>query len=67
MAAEHRERADSDEPFLTDNYGVRTSSRVEFAFVATPTDAPAAGWPAEERLRAAEAEFAQTGVQPALP
>jgi hypothetical protein len=52
MEDEHTQRADSDQPFRTGNYGTETTSRVEFAFVteATPTALDRLGrteWPAE--------------------
>ena len=52
MEAEHTRRADSLERFTTGNYGVTTTSEIEFAIVTTPTaDALArlrlAAWPAE--------------------
>ena len=55
MANEHAARGDSSRPFTTGNYGVTTTSAIEWAFVATPDAPPAAGWPTEEKLRAAMA------------
>ena len=53
MADEHAARGDSSRPFTTGNYGVTTTSATEWAFVATPDAPPAAGWPTEEKIRAA--------------
>ena len=54
MMEEHTARADSQVEFTTGNYGICTTSSIEFAFVATP-DAPprGTGWPVEEKIRAA--------------
>ena len=53
MAGEHSARSDSERDFTTSNYGLRTTSAVEWAFVATPDAPPAGGWPVEEKIRAA--------------
>ena len=53
MAGEHSARSDSERDFTTSNYGLRTTSAVEWAFVATPDKPPAGGWPVEEKIRAA--------------
>ena len=49
MATEHTARADCHIEFTTSNYGVTTTSAIEFAFVATPTQPPPSGWPVEAR------------------
>ena len=38
MEREHRERLDSDIVFTTGNYGISTTSEVEFLFVTDPSD-----------------------------
>ena len=45
MAAEHLDRADSQNTFVTDNYGVATTSTIEWLFVTA--DGDLADWPAE--------------------
>lgn len=37
MHKEHVANADSDEPFRPDNYGIETTSRIEWSFVVEPT------------------------------
>ena len=49
MVAEHCERDDSREPFMTTNYGMTTTSETEWKFVAAPEKAPSKGWPIETR------------------
>eukprot|EP00966_Prymnesium_polylepis_P124768 2885656-Prymnesium_polylepis.1 len=39
----------------TANYEVTTSSAIEYAFVATPDSPTESGWPAEEKIRRAQA------------
>ena len=53
MAGEHSARSDSERDFTTSNYDLRTTSAVEWAFVATPDAPPAGGWPVEEKIRTA--------------
>ena len=53
MAAEHTERGDSDDVFTTSNYDLRTTSKTEWAFVATPSEPPEGGWPIEQKLHRA--------------
>ena len=43
MAGEHSARSDSTRDFTTSNYDLRTTSAVEWAFVATPDKPPAGG------------------------
>jgi hypothetical protein len=50
MAAEHTERADSNQEFSTSNYGMTTTSSIEWRFVAEPDQPPEAGWPKETKL-----------------
>ena len=66
MAAEHMERADSHEKFGTSNYRVKTTSAIEWRFVAEPDNPPPEGWPAEEKLLAARYArgVAKDGVRP---
>ena len=47
MEAEHLHGSESDEVFVTANYGVRTSSATEWRFVVTPGAPPNGGWPFE--------------------
>ena len=79
MEDEHTRRDDSEREFVTQNYDVRTSSAVEWAFVATPDKPPAGGFPKEEKiLRALAPEGARrksksliaiqaSGAQPRKP
>ena len=53
MTEEHSARGDSTRDFTTSNYDLRTTSAVEWAFVATPDALPDGGWPVEEKIRAA--------------
>ena len=53
MAGEHSARSDSERDFTTSNYDLRTTSAVEWAFVATPDAPPEGGWPVEKKIRAA--------------
>ena len=53
MVGEHSARSDSERDFTTSNYDLRTTSAVEWAFVATPDKPPAGGWPVEKKIRAA--------------
>ena len=53
MDEEHSARSDSTRDFTTSNYDLRTTSAVEWAFVATPDAPPDGGWPVEEKIRAA--------------
>ena len=53
MTEEHSARGDSTRDFTTSNYDLRTTSAVEWAFVATPDKPPEGGWPVEEKIRAA--------------
>ena len=66
MAAEHTERADSHVEFGTSNYRVKTTSAIEWRFVAEPDNPPPEGWPAEEKLLAARYArgVAKDGVRP---
>ena len=54
MAREHTGCDDSREEFTTGNYGIKTSSEVEWAFVAAPEKEPTGGWPKEEKLLKAQ-------------
>ena len=49
MRAEHSNGPDSFQLFTTANYGVTTTSEIEFHFVAEPEQPPASGWPAETK------------------
>ena len=53
MAGEHSARSDSERDFTTSNYDLRTTSAVEWAFVATPDKPPEGGWPVEKKIRTA--------------
>ena len=53
MAGEHSARSDSTRDFTTSNYDLRTTSAVEWAFVATPDQPPEGGWPVEKKIRTA--------------
>ena len=53
MTEEHSARGDSTRDFTTSNYDLRTTSALEWAFVATPDAPPDGGWPVEEKIRAA--------------
>ena len=55
MAAEHMKKEDSIERITTENYGITTTSSIEWRFVAEPESPPHGGWPVEERLRMAHA------------
>ena len=51
MASEHTAKGgDRHEHFTTGNYGVTTTSAIEWAFVATPDERPVGDWPRETRL-----------------
>ena len=54
MEHEHTQRADSKEKFTTDNYGITTTSEVEYTFVVRPGIGLAAvgleAWPTEAKL-----------------
>ena len=52
MTEEHSARGDSTRDFTTSNYDLRTTSALEWAFVATPDAPPDGGWPVEEKIRA---------------
>ena len=39
---------------VTSNYEIKTTSAIEYAFVATPDSPPKGGWPVEEKLRRAQ-------------
>jgi hypothetical protein len=70
MALEHMEGDDAHEPFHTPNYGVKTTSATEWAFVAGPENEPEGGWPLEDKLRdgAAGAEaLVAAGAKPRGP
>ena len=47
MREEHCNRADSNQEFVTDNYGVRTTSKTEFLFVYDPDGEAPIEWPCE--------------------
>jgi len=49
MMEEHTARSDSKKEFKSPNYGVTTTSEVEWKFVAKPDD-PVEHWPREEKL-----------------
>ena len=51
MAREHTaEGGDRHEEYVTGNYGVATTSAIEWAFVVTPEIQPDGGWPVETKL-----------------
>ena len=54
MAREHTREADSLNEFEADNYGVMTTPRVEWWFVAEPSKHQEMAWPLERRLAALE-------------
>ena len=58
MEGEHCDATDSDVPFETSNYGIRTTSKTEWLFVAKPREVLDTGdWPKEVKLtKALEAE-----------
>lgn len=56
MRLEHCEGPDAAQPFTTANYGVTTTSPVEFAFVTAPDRPPKGGWPAETKNATASVE-----------
>jgi NLR family CARD domain-containing protein 3 len=74
MAQEHTERGDSDKVFTTANYELTSTSRKEYAFVATPDRPPGGAFPVEEKIhrmrstagqmRPSLAALAASGVQP---
>lgn len=47
MMGEHTEREDSNLEFKTPNYGITTTSKSEWNFVADPLSASLHGWPSE--------------------
>ena len=49
MTNEHTLMEDSSEPFTAGNYVIKTTSEVEWRFVADPTKAPKGGWPKETK------------------
>ena len=49
MLAEHCQRPDSDATFTAGNYGVNTTSAIEWRFVDAPSKPPSGGWPVETR------------------
>ena len=52
MEREHvAEGGDRHDEFRTSNYGVTTTSAIEWDFVAAPDKKPEGGWPIEEKLR----------------
>lgn len=53
MKEEHTQREDSLAKLSTSNYGLTTTSNIEWRFVAEPDAPPRGGWPVEERLRRA--------------
>ena len=55
MEEEHTKRDDSHVKLTTGNYGMTTTSAIEWLFVATPDKPPEEGFPVEEKLRAARA------------
>ena len=57
MQAEHTGCDDSRIDFTTDNYGICTTSEVEWLFVAEPNAIPSAGWPQEGKLLEAKAKM----------
>jgi hypothetical protein len=61
MRREHCASADSKEPFLSPNYGVNTSAKIEWFFVVDPETGLATlgleAWPIEETLLKASQEF----------
>ena len=69
MEREHCGSVDSQAPFTTTNYGVTTTSQIEYNFVVDPDDAlrklGLAAWPVEEKLleaqRALEAAREKSG------
>ena len=62
-ATEHTaERGDCHMTFRSGNYGVETTPAIEWAFVATPDQPPADGWPIEHRIL--EAELARLKGEP---
>ena len=65
MAAEHKEQADSQETFTTDNYDITTTSALEWRFVAEPDTEPNEGWPEEKKLVRAM-DYEQQGRSAAL-
>ena len=80
MAAEHTERDDSHAELTTGNYGLTTTSAIEWAFSATPDKPPEKGWPAEKKLcaalvplpegqkrRASAAALIESNAQPRTP
>eukprot|EP00965_Chrysotila_dentata_P101993 3366427-Pleurochrysis_carterae.AAC.3 len=52
MKAEHESAIDSDCEFVTSNYGIVTTARIELQFVLSP-ETRATAWPAEDRSRIA--------------
>ena len=47
MEAEHTRGAEAIEPFSTGNYGITTTSKLEWRFVVAPDKPPPEGWPLE--------------------
>ena len=62
MGEEHTARPDSKLEILTSNYGLRTTSIIEWGFVATPGSPPAGGFPVEEKIRNARASVDGVGL-----
>ena len=50
MAAEHTQRGDSKVKLTARNYGIETTSALEWRFVAEPQRPPKDGWPLESKL-----------------
>lgn len=50
MAAEHTKRGDSRVKLTAQNYGIETTSVLEWRFVAQPQRPPKGGWPFERKL-----------------
>lgn len=67
MEAEHTQREDSDDKMTTENYGITTTSAIEWRFVGEPDSPPHGGWPVEERLRAAFAIPAASAAEADRP
>lgn len=49
MEAEHLQGSESHDPFHTTNYGVSTTSAIEWRFVVEPMKPPEGGWPFETK------------------
>lgn len=54
MESEHTACGDAQVKFATGNYGVVTTSEIEWRFVAKPDRPPHDGWPLESKLSAAK-------------